>query len=69
MQRDKYLGIFFALGVLLGGLSFTFLAQVRHLPVIAQTNNTPSRTKTVIARFWHGRTLTSKADEYYAYKG
>ncbi len=67
MKRDKYLGIFFALGVLLSALSFTFLAQVKHLPVIAQTNNTPFQTKKAIARFWHGRTLTSKADEYYAY--
>jgi heme-degrading monooxygenase HmoA len=26
-----------------------------------------SQSKTVVARMWHGRTLTAKADEYYAY--
>jgi len=28
---------------------------------------TVPQSKTVVARMWHGRTLTSKADEYYAY--
>ena len=27
----------------------------------------PSQTGTIVARIWRGRTLTSKADEYYAY--
>ncbi|NWF62301.1 MAG: antibiotic biosynthesis monooxygenase [Fischerella sp.] len=67
MKPEKYLGIFFGLAVLLCGLPLNCFAQVNYSPVIAQTNNTPSSTKKAIARIWHGRTLTSKADEYYAY--
>src|SRR6266481_6577710 len=33
----------------------------------ARSLETKPRSKTVVARMWHGRTLTSKADEYYAY--
>lgn len=67
MKPEKYLGIFFGLAVLLCGLPLNCFAQVNYSPVIAQTNNTPSSTKKAIAHIWHGRTLTSKADEYYAY--
>ncbi|MDX6290705.1 MAG: hypothetical protein QOH42_2504 [Blastocatellia bacterium] len=33
----------------------------------ASSVETPLQPKTVVARMWHGRTATSKADEYYAY--
>lgn len=45
-------------------------AQVQTLTVSAQPlPNNPATTQSnkVVARIWHGTTLTSKADEYYAY--
>ena len=33
----------------------------------ASSVQTTTQPKTVVARMWHGRTATSKADEYYAY--
>ena len=33
----------------------------------ASSVETTPQSKTVVARMWHGRTPTSKADEYYAY--
>jgi len=35
-------------------------------PAASPVKTTP-QSKTVVARMWHGRTLTAKADEYYAY--
>jgi heme-degrading monooxygenase HmoA len=35
-------------------------------PAAVPAATTPE-SKTVVARMWHGRTLTSKADEYYTY--
>ncbi|MCP6762444.1 MAG: antibiotic biosynthesis monooxygenase [Fischerella sp. CENA71] len=67
MRRDKYFGMLFGLAILLCSLPFACFAQVNHSPVIAQINNTSSQNKRAIARIWHGRTLSSKADEYYAY--
>ncbi len=67
IRREKYLGILFGFGVLLGSLPFPCFAQVNHSLVISQTNNTSFQNKRAIARIWHGRTLTSKANEYYDY--
>lgn len=34
---------------------------------LSPAKSTTQQPRMVIARIWHGRTLTSKADEYYAY--
>jgi heme-degrading monooxygenase HmoA len=34
---------------------------------LSPAKSTTLQSRRVIARIWHGRTLTSKADEYYAY--
>lgn len=34
---------------------------------LGPSKSTTLQSRRVIARIWHGRTLTSKADEYYAY--
>ncbi len=51
--------------------SLASFAQVETFTVSAQNIPTNSanttQSKKVIARIWHGTTLTSKADEYYAY--
>jgi heme-degrading monooxygenase HmoA len=33
----------------------------------ARSDEATTQPKAVVARMWHGRTLTSKADEYYVY--
>ncbi len=51
-------------------LPFTSFMQVKTLVVSAQSlpnNRTTTQSKKVVARIWHGTTLTSKADEYYTY--
>jgi len=43
------------------------LADTYRSGLAARSVDTIPQSKTVVARMWHGRTLTSKADEYYAY--
>jgi heme-degrading monooxygenase HmoA len=43
------------------------LSGTHRLGSAARSIETTAQPKTVVARMWHGRTLTSKADEYYAY--
>ena len=43
------------------------LAGIYRSGLTARSIETKAESKTVVARIWHGRTLTSKADEYYAY--
>lgn len=64
MGKTGYLGLLFGLTVL--SVPTVGLAQAQSTP--APTIN-PDRTqaKTVVARIWHGKTPTAKADEYYTY--
>ncbi|BAY25285.1 hypothetical protein NIES2100_50910 [Calothrix sp. NIES-2100] len=51
-------------------LPITAFTQLDKLAVSAEPiPNNPANTQSqkVVARIWHGTTLTSKADEYYAY--
>ena len=43
------------------------LADTYRTGSAARSVDTTPQSKTVVARMWHGRTLTSKADEYYTY--
>jgi heme-degrading monooxygenase HmoA len=43
------------------------LADTYRTGSAARSVDTTPQSKTVVARMWHGRTLTSKADEYYSY--
>ena len=50
----------------LTGLTSAFTFPVADLPVTRPAETMPQANK-VVARMWHGRTRTSRADEYYAY--
>ncbi|MDM9385383.1 antibiotic biosynthesis monooxygenase [Chlorogloeopsis sp. ULAP01] len=67
MQQKKIAGIFFGLAFFICISPLTSFAEVNNSPIIGQTNNTNLPANKVIARIWHGRTLTTKADEYYTY--
>ncbi|MBF2006776.1 antibiotic biosynthesis monooxygenase family protein [Chlorogloeopsis fritschii PCC 9212] len=67
IKQKTIVGIFFGLAFFICISPLTSFAQVNNSPIIGQTNNTNPQVKKVIARIWHGRTLTSKADEYYTY--
>lgn len=66
MKQKNFFGIFFGLAIFVCILPLSSFAQVNKSPIIGQTNNTNLlQPKNIIARIWHCRTLTSKADEYY----
>jgi heme-degrading monooxygenase HmoA len=67
MKQNKLFAIPLGMTVLLCTLPLASFAQVHNSTVIGQANQTIPQSKTVIARIWHGKTLTSKAEEYYAY--
>ncbi|MFQ4140959.1 antibiotic biosynthesis monooxygenase family protein [Chlorogloeopsis sp. ULAP02] len=67
MKQKKIFSILVGLAFFICILPLTSFAQVNNSPTIGQTNNTNLQAKKVIARIWHGRTLNSKADEYYTY--
>jgi len=54
----KVTGLFCAITV--ASLSLTYRS-------LSPAKSSTLQSRRVIARIWHGRTLTSKADEYYAY--
>lgn len=54
----KVTGLFCAITVV--SLSMTYQS-------LSPAKSSTLQSRRVIARIWHGRTLTSKADEYYAY--
>jgi hypothetical protein len=43
------------------------IASIGRSGSAARSVEAATQSKTVVARMWHGRTLTSKADEYYVY--
>ena len=65
MGWNKCVGSFLKVtGLLCAIAAVSFSTTYRSLgPAKAAT----PQSRRVIARIWHGRTLTSKADEYYAY--
>lgn len=70
IRQSNFSGILYGLAVSTLILPLVAVAQVETLKVSAQPiQNNPATTqsKKVVARIWHGTTLTSKADEYYAY--
>ena len=65
MSWNKYVGSFLkATGLLCAITAVSFSTTYRSF---SPAKSTTIQSRTVIARIWHGRTLTSKADEYYAY--
>ncbi|MEH1969649.1 antibiotic biosynthesis monooxygenase family protein [Nostoc sp.] len=67
MRTKKFFGILFGAALLLGSLAFLAVAQTTPSTVPSPINGSTTQPKTVVARIWHGKTLTSKADEYYQY--
>lgn len=68
MPRRLYLsGLVLGFTALLGVIPFTVMAQPNSPATTEHQTSSSPRAKTVVARIWHGRTRTSKADEYYAY--
>jgi heme-degrading monooxygenase HmoA len=47
--------------------SGSFAQKSEPLPTPVQPNTSTTKSKKVVARIWHGRTLTSNADKYYDY--
>jgi heme-degrading monooxygenase HmoA len=65
MSWNKCVGSFLKVaGLLCAIAAVSFSTTNRSL---RSAKSTTQQSKTVIARIWHGRTPTSKADEYYAY--
>ncbi|BAY13285.1 antibiotic biosynthesis monooxygenase family protein [Calothrix sp. NIES-2098] len=70
IKPNNFSGILCGLAISVLILPIASFTQVETLAVSAQPlPNNPASTpsKKVVARIWHGTTLTSKADEYYAY--
>ncbi|MBE8991223.1 antibiotic biosynthesis monooxygenase family protein [Nostoc sp. LEGE 12450] len=65
-----FFSILCGLAISVSILPISSVIQVEILTVSAQTiprNPASTQSKKVVARIWHGTTLTSKADEYYSY--
>jgi len=56
-----------AVVVVLCAIAAIGLADTYRSGSAARSFEATTQSKTVVARMWHGRTLTSKADEYYLY--
>jgi heme-degrading monooxygenase HmoA len=70
IRTSNFFGILCGLAVSALILPLAAFSQFETLAVSAQPlPNNPANTqsKKVVARIWHGTTLTSKADEYYDY--
>jgi heme-degrading monooxygenase HmoA len=66
MIQDKVLSSMLKMTAAL--LVIAGVSLVAHQSLTAASSATPApQPKKVIARMWHGRVLTSRADEYYAY--
>jgi heme-degrading monooxygenase HmoA len=67
MKKDKILSLFIGLATLscISPIAPT-IAQTESPSVPTQANPS-TQGKKVVARIWHGRTLATKADEYYDY--
>ncbi|MEH2360695.1 antibiotic biosynthesis monooxygenase family protein [Nostoc sp.] len=67
MRREKIFGIFLGSALLIGFLPCVAVAQTEPSAVPFKINGSTTQSKTVVARIWHGQTLTNKAEEYYKY--
>lgn len=67
MRRENFFGIFLGSALLLSSLPCVAVAQTEPSAVPSKINGSTAQSKTVVARIWHGQTLTNKADEYYKY--
>jgi heme-degrading monooxygenase HmoA len=67
MRRENFLNLLLGLTVSLSILPFAAFAQSQPSTIPAPGNRSNTQAKTVVARIWHGKTLTSKAAEYYDY--
>ncbi len=67
MGWNKSLHAVLTVAVTLCGIATIGLAATYRSGSAARSIETTPQSKTVVARMWHGRTLTSKADEYYTY--
>ncbi|MFN6465533.1 MAG: antibiotic biosynthesis monooxygenase family protein [Nostoc sp. DedVER02] len=70
IRLSKFLGNLCGLTVSILILPLAVFSDVEPFAVLAQTipkNPASNQSKKVVARIWHGTTLTSKADEYYSY--
>ena len=65
MSSNKWVVSFLKVTGLLCAITAVSFGTTYRSPGPAKS--TTLQPRTVIARIWHGRTLTSKADEYYAY--
>ncbi|MBN3907713.1 MAG: antibiotic biosynthesis monooxygenase [Nostoc sp. NMS1] len=70
IRFSNFFSIICGLTVSVSILPISSVIQIETRAVSAQSlpnNRTTTQSKKVVARIWHGTTLTSKADEYYAY--
>jgi heme-degrading monooxygenase HmoA len=70
IRFSNFFSIIYGLAISVSILPISSVIQVGTLAVSAQAipkNPASTQSKKVVARIWHGTTLTSKADEYYAY--
>lgn len=65
MNRKSSIYVVAALLALLSWLAIT--PQIGRTSSAGSRNSASQANKVAIARIWHGRTKTAKADEYYAY--
>lgn len=64
-QKNSF-GICLGLTISTCILPVTSVAQFPHSPIITTQTKNNFPAKKVIVRIWHGRTLTTKANEYHA---
>ena len=67
MRWNKTSHLVLTWAVMSCALAAICLAGTHRSGSTAGSIETPPQSKKVVARMWHGRTLTAKADEYYAY--
>jgi heme-degrading monooxygenase HmoA len=67
MSSNKTLQTFLRVTALLCAIAAICLATANRSGSAARSFAAVPQTKKVVARMWHGRTLTSRADEYYGY--
>ncbi len=65
MGRNRFMRSFVKIAVLLSVMTAASLGTTYRS--VAPAKSIAPQSKKVVARMWHGRTLTSRADEYYAY--
>jgi len=67
MEWNKTWSVVLTGAVMIFAIAAIGLADSHRSGSAASSVETTPQSKTVVARMWHGRTPTSKADDYYAY--